>query len=185
MGFITASNKWSIYITIPNFQLYFTFLMEATSVYTVNYQQKVRSMNTKNIFKNGTMRWHYFTHPRGGRYGKNIISCLFFKFHDFITILCHVGFTILSEQCSKNKCPIIKTKPFKISKYKIKKGRYLGQNGQNLCHYFIFVIKKKPNIHITNTHKINSALFSGTIGIFSRSIQEIEWTNIKIKHYID
>ncbi len=29
---------------------------------------------------------------RGGRYGKNISI-----FHDFITILCHVSFTILSE----------------------------------------------------------------------------------------
>ncbi len=39
---------------------------------------------------------------KGGRYGKNIISRFFFYFyffyitiHDFITILCHVGFTIL------------------------------------------------------------------------------------------
>ncbi len=40
----------------------------------------------------------------------------------------------------------------------------------------------------TNTwyrNKTNSALFSGTIGVFSRSIQEIEWINIQIKHYID
>ncbi len=34
---------------------------------------------------------------RGGRYGKNISSQLFLKFHDFITVVCHVGFTILSE----------------------------------------------------------------------------------------
>ncbi len=36
---------------------------------------------------------------RGGRYGKNRdITILFFRnitIHDFITILCHVGFTIL------------------------------------------------------------------------------------------
>ncbi len=41
-------------------------------------------------------------------------------------------------------------------------------------------------MHITNTHNIQikkSVLFSGTTGIFSRSIQEIEWTNIKINHY--
>ncbi len=32
--------------------------------------------------------------------------------------------------------------------------------------------------------KTNSALFSSTIGVFSRSIQETEWRNIKIKLYI-
>ncbi len=44
----------------------------------------------------------------------------FFTFHDFITILCHVGFTIFffSEQCSQNNFPIIKIKPFKVTKYK-------------------------------------------------------------------
>ncbi len=40
------------------------------------------------------------------------------RFHDFITILCHVGFTILSEQCSQNNVPVIKTNPFKVTKYK-------------------------------------------------------------------
>ncbi len=35
------------------------------------------------------------------------------------------------------------------------------------------------------TNKTYSALFSGTIVIFSRSIQETEWINIQIKHYID
>ncbi len=45
----------------------------------------------------------------------------------------------------------------------------------------------RRKMHITNTHDIQikqSVLFSGTIGVFSRSIQEIDWTNIKIKHYI-
>ncbi len=41
----------------------------------------------------------------GGQYGKN-----------FIMILCHVGFTIFSEQCSQNNFSIIKTKPFKVTK---------------------------------------------------------------------
>ncbi len=45
---------------------------------------------------------------RGVRYGKNIISA----------ILCHVGFTILAEECSQNNFTIIKTKPFKVTKYK-------------------------------------------------------------------
>ncbi len=55
---------------------------------------------------------------RGGQYGKNILSrFVFFKYHDFTTILCHVGFTILSEQCSQTNFPIIKTKPFKVKNY--------------------------------------------------------------------
>ncbi len=33
-------------------------------------------------------------------------------------ILCHVGFTILSEQYSQTNFLIIKTKPFKVTKYK-------------------------------------------------------------------
>ncbi len=56
---------------------------------------------------------------RGGRYGKNIISFFFFlTFHDFITVLCHVSFTSLSEQYCQTNFPIIKTKPFKETKYK-------------------------------------------------------------------
>ncbi len=50
---------------------------------------------------------------RGGRYGKNISI-----FHDFITILCHVSFTILSEHYGQTNFPIIKTKPFKVTEYK-------------------------------------------------------------------
>ncbi len=45
---------------------------------------------------------------RGGWYGKNIIS----RFHDFITILCHVSFYILSEQCSQTNFPYYKDKAF-------------------------------------------------------------------------
>ncbi len=59
---------------------------------------------------------------RGGRYGKNIISCFFLEisqFHDFIMILCHVGFTIFSDQCSQNNFPIIKTRPFKVTNIKL------------------------------------------------------------------
>ncbi len=53
---------------------------------------------------------------------------LFFKYHN-ITILCHVDFTILSEQCSQNNFPITKTNPFKVTKYKNKYGGYLDQSG--------------------------------------------------------
>ncbi len=40
--------------------------------------------------------------------------------HDFIMILCHVGFSILQvfEHNSQTNFPIIKTKPFKVTKYK-------------------------------------------------------------------
>ncbi len=55
---------------------------------------------------------------RGGRYGKNIISIfIFLTFHDFIRVLCHVSFTSLSEQYCQTNFPIIKTKPFKETKY--------------------------------------------------------------------
>ncbi len=58
---------------------------------------------------------------RGGRYGKNIISQFVLeisRFHDFIMLLCHVGFTILSDQCSQNNFPIIKTRSFKVTNIK-------------------------------------------------------------------
>ncbi len=42
----------------------------------------------------------------------------YFFIHDVIMILCHVGFTILSEQYSQTNFLIIKTKPFKVTKYK-------------------------------------------------------------------
>ncbi len=89
-----------------------------------------------------------------------------FLYHDF-TILCHVGFTILSEQCSLNNFPIIKTKPFKVTKC-----TKVGED-KNLCHYFIFRYTK---IHITNTHNIQikqTALYSDTIGIFSRAFKKL------------
>ncbi len=69
-----------------------------------------------------TFNDHIPIHDRGGRYGK-------ISYHDFITILCYVGFTIFSEQCSQNNFPIIKTKPFMVTKYKKMNGGYLGQNG--------------------------------------------------------
>ncbi len=53
-------------------------------------------------------------------------------YHDFtvLWILCHVGITIMSEQCSQNNFHIIKTNPFKVTKYKKKSGGYLGQSGR-------------------------------------------------------
>ncbi len=57
---------------------------------------------------------------RGGQYGKNIKSRFFLNIYIYIymyiTILCHFGFTILTEQYSQTNFPIIKTKPFKVTK---------------------------------------------------------------------
>ncbi len=68
----------------------------------------------------------------------------FFKYHNF-TILCHVDFTIVSEQNSQNNVPITKTNPFKVTKYNKVWWIFRPKWGKikNLCHYFIFVIKNK------------------------------------------
>ncbi len=97
---------------------------------------------------------------RGGRYGKNIISRFFFlKYHDstiFITILCHVGLTILSEQCSQNNFPIIKTNPFKVTNYKTMNGGYRPkwEKIQIFVIILSLLLKLRTKIHITNTHNI-------------------------------
>ncbi len=122
------------------------------------------------------------------------ISChVFFwlQFHDFIKILCHFGFTILSEQYSQTNFPIIKTKPFKVAKYKkewwIIRPKWVKIKVVVIILYLLLKNKNKDTHYKYTyyTNKTNSALFSGTTGIFSRNIKEIEWTNIKIKHYID
>ncbi len=49
------------------------------------------------------------------------------------------------------------TKPFKVTKKEKKtNGRYLGQSGQRLKKKYIlsFLLKKRTNIHITNTYNI-------------------------------
>ncbi len=56
---------------------------------------------------------------------------------------------------------------------------------KNLCNYFIFVQRHILQIHTICKKNKQSALFSDTLGVFIRSIQEIELTNIKIKHVID
>ncbi len=113
------------------------------------------------------------------------------QFNDFILILCHVGFTIVSEQCSQNNFPIIKTNPFKVTKYK-KLWLIFRPMWAKIKIFVIilFVIKNKKKVthykYTYDSNKTNSALFSGTIFIFSRrSIQVIESTNIKIKHFIE
>ncbi len=77
------------------------------------------------------------------RYGKNIISR--FTIQSGFSAMLVLLYCKLSEQWSQTNFPILKTKPYKVTRYKIKKsGRYLGQRGEdkNLCHYFIFAIKK-------------------------------------------
>ncbi len=52
-----------------------------------------------------------------------------------------------------------------------KYGGYLGQSGRRfktISIIFIFVIKNKKDTHYNKT---NGALFSGTIGVFSRAFK--------------
>ncbi len=48
---------------------------------------------------------------------------------------------------------------------------------KNIFHYFIFVIKNKNKDrhykYTYYTNKTNSALFSGTIGVFSRAFKKL------------
>ncbi len=102
----------------------------------------------------------------------------FLKYHNF-TILYHVDFTILSEQSSQNNFPITKTNPFMVIQYKKVWWIFRPKWGKiKICVIILsLLLKLRTKIHITNTHNIQikqTALFSGTIGIFSRSIQEIE-----------
>ncbi len=91
-------------------------------------------------------------------------------------ILCHVGFTILSDQCSQNNFPIIKTRPFKVTNIKLMVD--ICEVGEDkICIIVFFIILcllLKNKNKDTHNIQIKPALFSGTIGIFSRSIQEIE-----------
>ncbi len=87
---------------------------------------------------------------RGGRYGKNITFFFFF----FLEIS---RFTILSrffvmlvfllcklfEHYRQTNLFIIKTKPFKVTKYKIVWWIFRPKWVKiKICHYFFFVIKK-------------------------------------------
>ncbi len=88
---------------------------------------------------------------RGGRYGKNIST-----FHDFITILCHVSFTILSEHYGQTNFPIIKTKPFKVTEYK--KEWWIFRPKWVKIKIVVIILslllKIRTKMHITNTHNI-------------------------------
>ncbi len=70
--------------------------------------------------------------------------CWKITIHNFSTILCHVGFTKLSKEYSQTDFPTLKTKPYKVTKYKIKNGKDIqAKEGEdkNLHHFLIFVIK--------------------------------------------
>ncbi len=61
----------------------------------------------------------------------------------------------------------------------------MGEDNNIFIILCLLLKNKNKDTHNIQITQIKSALFSGTIGIFSRSIQEIEGTNIKINHYID
>ncbi len=63
---------------------------------------------------------------------------------------------LLSEQCSQNNVPIIKTNPFKVTKYKkvwwIFRPKWTKIK---ICVIILsLLLKIRTNIHITNTHNI-------------------------------
>ncbi len=76
-------------------------------------------------------KWHYegtIADREGG--GGGVSSARGITIHDFITLV--FLFCKLFEHYSQTNFSIIKTKPFKVTKYKqkLKKyGRYLGQSG--------------------------------------------------------
>ncbi len=79
----------------------------------------------------------------------------FFKYQNF-AILCHVDFTIVSEQCSQNNFPITKINPFKVPKYE--KVWWIFRQKWGKIKIFVIILslllKIRTKIHITNTHNI-------------------------------
>ncbi len=79
---------------------------------------------------------------------------LFFLF--FFTILCHVDFTILSVHYRQTNFPIIKTKPFKVTKYKkewwIIRPKWAKIKNRCYCSYFL--IANKIKMHIIYQKKV-------------------------------
>ncbi len=74
---------------------------------------------------------------------------VFFKYHNF-TILCHVDFTILSEQCSQNNFPITKTNPFKVTKYK--KVWWIFRRKWGKIKIFVIILSLVLKIRTKDTH---------------------------------
>ncbi len=69
------------------------------------------------------------------------------QFNYFITILCHVGFTIVSEQYSQNNFPIIKTNTFKVTKYKKRWLIFRPKRAKiKIFVIILFVIKNKKKV---------------------------------------
>ncbi len=67
-----------------------------------------------------------------------------------------VGFTIVSDQCGQNHFPIIKTKPFKVTKSK-KVWWIFRPKWANIKIFVIILsllLKLGTKKHITNTHSI-------------------------------
>ncbi len=91
--------------------------------------------------------------------------------HDFFVMLVFL-FCKLFQHYSQTNFPIIKTNPFKVTKYKkewwIFRAKWAKIKSLSL---FYLLLKMRRRIHITNTHNIQikqSVLFSGTV--FRRGI---------------
>ncbi len=85
---------------------------------------------------------------------------MFFLFFIF-TILCHVDFTIVSEQCSQNNFPITKTNLFKVIKYK--KVLWIFRPKWGKIKIFVIILSlllKKNKIYITNIQVKQTVLHS-------------------------
>ncbi len=86
--------------------------------------------------------------PRGGRYGKNIISWFFFLeisrfYHDSLSCW-FLLFCKLSEQCSQTNFPIIK--PFKVTKKGEKRTADI-YNSTNLLHLYSAFLGTQSALH--------------------------------------
>ncbi len=76
--------------------------------------------------------------------------------YHYFTILCHVDFTIVSEQSSQNYFLIIKTNPFKVTKYTKEWWIFRPKWGKIKIFVIILslLLKIRTKIHITNTLNI-------------------------------
>ncbi len=85
---------------------------------------------------------------------------IIYIYHDFIMILCHVGFTILSEQSIQNYFTVIKTNPFKGTKYKKEWWIFRPKWAKiKICIILSLLLKIRTNIHITNTQINQTVLY--------------------------
>ncbi len=69
--------------------------------------------------------------------------------HNFILILCHVGFTILQVvwAVQPNCVPILRIKPYKVTKYKIKKNGWhlVGNDIYFIILFYVIILSLLKN----------------------------------------